>query len=113
MWAGTVCLVVVGRGLHWVVGQHGPVAEPESEIEHEVRVWWIYPSDGAFLGGLLARVQRAQVTPHSLVQTLAGLCCCCLHTSRQASRRKPRGIWRATNARACASHKKYKSKARR
>ena len=50
--AGTVALIVVGRCVHWLFGQHGPIAQPESSVEHEVRVWWIYPSDGAFVGGL-------------------------------------------------------------
>ena len=36
-----------------------PLREPEHELEHEVRVWWIYPSDAAFLGGLFLVVAEA------------------------------------------------------
>ena len=53
-WVPTVVLVVVGRRLHYCFGQHGSLHNdsPESHIEHEVRVWWVYPSDAAFVGGL-------------------------------------------------------------
>ena len=51
-WLVTVLLIMLGRRLHYVAGQHGPVGEPETSTEHEVRIWWIYPSDGAFTGGL-------------------------------------------------------------
>lgn len=50
----TVALIVVGRRLHSLFGQHLPLREHgEKEIEHAVRVWWIYPSDAAFASGLL------------------------------------------------------------
>lgn len=52
VWLGTALLIFVGRLLHACAGQHGPISDPESSIEHEVRVWWIYPTDAAFMGGL-------------------------------------------------------------
>ena len=51
-WLGTAVLICIGRRMHACAGQHGPVSDPESHVEHEVRVWWVYPSDAAFLGGL-------------------------------------------------------------
>ena len=51
-WLATVLLIMLGRRLHYIADQHEPIAVPESHTEHEIRVWWIYPSDGAFAGGL-------------------------------------------------------------
>lgn len=50
--ASTVPLLVIGRRFHAIFGQHLPLSDHESLVEHEIRVWWIYPSDAAFLGGL-------------------------------------------------------------
>ena len=58
-WLPTMLLIVVGRWLHYLFGQHNPLREPEHELEHEVRVWWIYPSDAAFLGGPFLVVAEA------------------------------------------------------
>lgn len=54
MWGPAVLLIAVGRRFHGLFDQDGPVHgnDGESEVEHEVRVWWIFPSDAAFLGGI-------------------------------------------------------------
>lgn len=52
VWLPTLLLILSGRRLHHFIGQGHALGPPESEIEHEVRVWWVYPSDAAFVGGL-------------------------------------------------------------
>ena len=56
LWAPMVALIVAGRRLHYVFGQHDKVRRDESFIEREVRTWWIYACDAGFLGGFLLTV---------------------------------------------------------
>ena len=61
-WLPTMLLIVAGRQFHRLLGQHGPLhTDGESDDEHEVRVWWVYPSDAGFVAGLVVVVADAIV----------------------------------------------------
>ena len=46
VWYPTALLIALGRRIHYIARQHGPVRNVESLIEREVRVWWSgLPSD--------------------------------------------------------------------
>lgn len=49
IWALVCFSVLSGKWVHGLVGQAGPVRPDESALEREIRVQWIYASDGPFL----------------------------------------------------------------
>ena len=67
--------VLVGRWVHCIFGQGGPVREDELEIEREARVFWIYATDGPFFVSILFTIFEASLgdagSPLSILFDLA------------------------------------------